>query len=404
MIRRRCSTADAPIGPASEPVVVADPRHRSGADDDPVRDLDEDRYERSTVVIYGNVAAASHGESVRNEALGDGNAAQAFQAFNLKKAPVTYVPEPGAPGGIASTLQLRVDGVGWSEAPELYGRPPDARIYVSRRDAAQVTSVRAGDGGHGARLPTGRNNVTADYRVGLGPDGNVDAGSLRTLLKKPLGLKRVKNPAAASGGANPESPTAMKQNAPGTVRTFGRIVSIRDFEDAAREYVGIAKARATLAWDDEARIVRLVVAGDAGADVDVTASGLLADLDARRDAHQPLDVTSFTRRPIIVRLTITVDDAHVRHVVRQHADAALRDLFAFDALELGEAVSLSDVHRAVQNVEGVVSVDVDDFRFQDEAVGTAKPRLLVRPEELVWVDDPEDLRVSVVGDPAGGAS
>ena len=161
------------------------------------------RYERSSVVIYGNVAAASHGESVHGEVLGDGDAARGFQSFALKKQPVTYVPEPGAPGGVASTLQLRVDGVRWAEVPELYGQPPDARVHVARRDAVQETTVRAGDGDHGARVPSGRNNVTADYRVGLGPDGNVRAGSLRTLLKKPLGLKRVTNPAAAAGGGEP---------------------------------------------------------------------------------------------------------------------------------------------------------------------------------------------------------
>jgi len=214
------------IGPGSEIVVVAtvdtdDERTTIG-----LASLMDGRYERASVVIYGNVAAASHGESVRNEILGDGDASAEFQSFTVKKHPITFVPQAGAPGGVASTLAVRVDGVRWTEVPELYRQPPDARVYVARRDADQVSTVRAGDGRRGARLTTGRGNVTADYRVGLGPDGNIDAGSLRTLLTKPLGLKRATNPAAAAGGTDAEDPAAVKRTAPGTVRTFGRIVSI----------------------------------------------------------------------------------------------------------------------------------------------------------------------------------
>jgi predicted phage baseplate assembly protein len=389
-----------PLGPGSETVVVA---VIDGEERTTIRFATAmaGRYERSSVVIYGNVASASHGESVRGEILGDGDASAEFQSFAPKKNPITFVPAPGAPGGVTSTLRVSVDGVRWTEVDELYGQPPDARVYVSRRDAAQATRVLGGDGRHGARLSSGRGNVTADYRVGLGPDGNVDAGSLRTLLKKPLGLKRVANPAAAAGGAEAEDPTAVKKNAPGTVRTFGRVVSIRDFEDAAREYVGVAKARASFVWDGEGRIVNLVVAGDDGATIDIAGSGLLADLDVRRDPHQPLVVRNFQRRPVVVRLSVAVDDRYVALTVRRAADAALRGLLAFDALELGEAVHLSDIHRAIQHVEGVVAVDVDEFRFTTQPVGTLEPRLLVAPHELVWVADPDDLEVTDAGGPAG---
>ena len=104
--------------------------------------------------------------------------------------------------------------------------------------------VGFGDGVTGARLPTGRGNVIASYRQGLGATGNVDAQSLKTLLQPVLGVREVTNPAAAFGGVEAESLANIRENAPNTVRTFDRIVSIRDFEDAAREFAGIAKAKA----------------------------------------------------------------------------------------------------------------------------------------------------------------
>ena len=399
MAGTRIDDQDRPIGPGSESVVVA--TVDTGSERTTIRfgSTMDGRYERSSVVIHGNVATASHGESVRGEPLGDGDAGVELQSFELKKKPLTYVPQPGAHGGVASTLQLRVDGVRWTEVGELYGQAADARVFVSRRDADQTTRVQTGDGRNGSSVPTGRNNVTADYRVGLGPEGNVGGGSLRTLLMKPLGLRRVLNPGAAAGGANREDPAAVKQNAPGTVRTFGRIVSIRDFEDAAREYVGVSKARASFVWDGESRVIDLVVAGDDGAPVDIVASGLRADLDARRDPHQPLVVRNFEPRPIIVRLSIVVDAALVPEVVRQHADDALRALLAFGRLDLGEAVSLSDVHRDVQRgrrrrLRGCGRVP---FQATEDAGDRRRPRLLVAPHQLVSVADPGDLVVTVSG-------
>src|SRR5262249_23492047 len=44
---------------------------------------------RGSVVVHGNVAAASHGETV-SQILGAGNASLAFQHFELKQLPLTY--------------------------------------------------------------------------------------------------------------------------------------------------------------------------------------------------------------------------------------------------------------------------------------------------------------------------
>src|SRR5215210_106896 len=152
-------------------------------------------------------------------------------------------------------------------------------------------TVRFGNGIDGARLPTGRNNVVATYRQGLGRDGNVGPNTLTTLLDRPVGLKSVTNPTEARGGADPESLDEARTNAPNTVRTFGRVVSLRDFEDAAREFAGVAKARANLEWDGLEQVVRLIVAGDKGAAVTgETKKNLVKDLNSRRDANRKLVV------------------------------------------------------------------------------------------------------------------
>ena len=153
--------------------------------------------------MRGNVAKATHGETVKNEVLGNGDASTRLQKFQLKKSPVTFVSQPGAPNGVEDTLQIRVDGVLWTKVTTLLGAASDARVYTtSVSDDGKMTAQFGGE--PGARLPSGRNNIVAQYRQGLGPDGNVGAGVITTLLDRPAGLKAVLNPEAASGGAAQE--------------------------------------------------------------------------------------------------------------------------------------------------------------------------------------------------------
>src|SRR5207247_308265 len=130
--------------------------------------------------------------------------------------------------GVASTLEVRVGGVLWNEVPSLYGAASDQPVYTTRIDNDANMQLTFGDGVQGARLPTGTVNVTARYRSGIGPDGEVDAGTLTMLRAMPLGLRGVTNPVPASGAEGPEKLADARRNAPLTLLTFERVVSLLD--------------------------------------------------------------------------------------------------------------------------------------------------------------------------------
>ncbi len=347
-------------------------------------------YPLATVTIYANVLYATHGETT-TEVLGGGDAATPFETFTLKKAPVTYVPQAGAPNGAASTLQVRVNDVLWDEVVSFYGRVPVEAIYTTQVVEGKRV-VRGGDGQTGQRFPTGRNNVSATYRVGIGEVGNVKAGVLTTLLDRPAGVKKVLNPLAAEGGADPEAPDEVRANAPNTVRTFGRIVSLRDFEDSARQYAGIAKARAEQVWNGEEQVVRLTVARDGGDPMSVPGTlynELLADLDSRRDPNRAMELQDYTQRPISLNAKIYIDvPKYLPDVVYAAALEVITGLFAFDNLNLGQTVYLAEVMATLQRVDGVVAVDVDQFMFKGDApdVLDAAPAY---SNELIALADPD---------------
>jgi hypothetical protein len=328
--------------------------------------------DQKTAIAYGNVVKATHGETIADEILGNGDASISFQSFQLAKAPVTHVRTPGAHNGVASTLELHVDNILWHEMPTLYGHGARERIFTTSRDNSEMMTVIAGDGVTGARFTTGKADIVAKYRQGLGVAGNVAAGSLRNPLDRPTGLKSIVNLIAAQGGADAETLDQVRTNAPNTVRTFGRVVSLRDFEDAAREFPGIARALATWVWDGEEQAVRLTVAGDDGAVVsDQLLADLTTDLDARRDPNRKLAIEKHRNVPVRVEAAILVNPDFISGLVQAAVAAALADHFAFANNTLGQAVHLSSVYTAIQNVEGIVAADVNTLQFKYSADQTS---------------------------------
>jgi predicted phage baseplate assembly protein len=335
-------------------------------------------YLRKTVTLNANVARATHGETKR-EVLGSGKGAQAFQKFVLKQAPLTYVSAP-TPAGVASTLQLRVNDVLWDESPTLYRRPPSARIFVTRRDDDGKTTAQFGDGITGARLPSGIENVSATYRVGLGLAGMVKAKQISVLLSRPLGLKEVENPLPASGGGDPENRDQARENAPVTVLTLDRIVSLQDFEDYVRSYPGIGKAQASSLWQGENKIVHLTIAGADGNPVSTISDlykNLKGSIDSARAPGPPVEVGSFIPLSFNIQAKLSITRGYLGEKVRAAVSEALIAAFSFHSRSFGQAVTKGELYRVIQTVDGVEAVDLD-YLYLSPSNATLENRLPVR--------------------------
>ncbi len=315
-------------------------------------------YLRQTVAINANVAPATHGETV-TELLGNGNGAQSNQRFTLKRPPLTYTASP-TPSGSASTLQLRVNNLLWGEAPSLYSLGPKDQQYIVRIDDNASATVLFGDGLKGARLPSGVNNVVATYRSGIGLAGEVEAGSLTILQSKPLGVRSVTNPLAASGAADPEKMADARGHAPLTVRTLDRIVSVDDYQDFASAFAGIGKAQAIDLWSGEHHLVFITIAGADG--LPITDQKFLdnfnAALNAARDPAQLVKVDTFDQLLFDLSASVAVDSRYITKDVFTAIQTALVDAFSFARRGFGQSVSAAEIMTVIQNVPGVVFTDL----------------------------------------------
>ena len=328
----------------------------------------QNRFVRRRLTICANLAFATHGES-KVDVLGSGDSSQTFQRFDLKQSPLTFVPS-GSGAGVTSTLDIHVIGVRWHEVPTFYGRGPREHVFLTHISDEGKVSVEFGDGVTGARLPSGFENVTAIYRVGIGLGGRVRAGQLSLLQTRPLGVKNVSNPVPATGGADPELLVQARRNAPLTVVTFGRVVSLTDFETYAAAFAGIAKARAAWLWDGSRRIVHVTVGADGGAAVNAGTAlkNLSSSIASASDGRQPFLVQSFEELPFNVNARLYRDPDYEWTAVKAAAVAALGSDFAFDAREFAAPLTESEVMATLQSVPGVLGVKLVGLSFEGSAV------------------------------------
>jgi predicted phage baseplate assembly protein len=372
---------------------VSDPARMRVVLEQPLQNL----YDPDQVVLYGNVARATHGETVE-EILGSGDASRRNQRFALSGIPLTYLPAAN-PRGVASTLEVRVHGVLWREVASLLEAGARSRVYIVRQDETSRTEIVFGDGVRGARLPSGQENVVARYRVGTGRAGNVPAGSLLLIPSRPLGVRAVTNPLPAVGGAEPDTLAQARDSATATVLVMDRLVAAQDYEDFARAYAGIDKAAATMLVGARGRLVHLTVAaagGDPVPEASALHQGLRAAIDALSDHRDRVQIDSYAPLGfrIVARLRVHVDHSFAR--VALDAVAALRAAFAFDSRTFGQSVAASEVIGVIQSVPGVEAVDMDALYREIDAPSGSPPDPAGQPSALLealparyeWVTGP----------------
>lgn len=221
-------------------------------------------------------------------------------------------------------------------------------------------TVQFGDGVNAARLPTGVENIRAEYRTGLGQRGNVASGQINQLLGAPLGVKKVINPLAARGGADPESRDLAQLHAPLAVTAMDRLVSVQDYEDFARTYAGIGKASASL-------LQGLVLVTIAGLDPDPLEqdnplfSNLMQAFGIFGDPSQQFSLRNREASLLILSAKVKIKPRYEWDKVQPKIRAALLERFHYDRQELGMDLLLSDAIAAIQSIDGVLFVDVDKF-------------------------------------------
>jgi len=141
----------------------------------------------------------------------------------------------------------------WREVESFADLPLDDPVYVADRAAGIITFAPAArtNGSNGklgpvhalAAVPQEGREVRLWYRRGGGTAGNVAAKTLTVMRDQIAGLL-VTNPAAATGGGEPETVENALIRGPQELRSLARAVTAHDYQLVAERSRGIARARA----------------------------------------------------------------------------------------------------------------------------------------------------------------
>ncbi len=312
-------------------------------------------FTRGNTLIVGNVVLAGHGEGKGEKVLGSGDATRAGQSFVLAEAGVSFVADPTQSAGVRAAMDLSVAGRKWRQVESFASSGPADPHYTVHMTEAGHLLVTFGDGTKGRRLPTGINNVRAVFRAGTGLGGNLPAGSLVKPARPHRLVDRVRQPLPATGGNDREGAESLRENAPATLLTLERAVSLEDFAWLATGQSSVWQARAFsrpagLGRNDRVEVV-VVPAGGGG--LGTLAAPLAEFLVAHALPGVEVTVLPYVPRTFSLEVLLTVESGRNPDLVTAAVKGALQESFSLRKRKLGQDLFLSEVYRVVEGSAGV---------------------------------------------------
>ena len=303
---------------------------------------------------------ANQGVTITNENIGtsDGTANQQWQLANTSV--------------ITNGITLLINGVTWSEVNYLVDYGTADPVFTTYTNSLGTTYILFGDGVGGA-IPAVGATIYATYRIGGGVVGNVSTGTIKYILTNAVnGLSvlnqdiAVSGDGAASGGADQESTDSIRINAPASVRTLNRAVSLADYATWVTQLSGVAKAIA-IADVYTSVTVSFAPYGDTGVKGDgvtpsTTFNGLKAQVTNYLASKIPANTTVTLQPPFYVpidfNLSVTVNPQYRQTLVQTAVTTALTNLLAFNNVTFNDRVTLQSVLTAIGAVPGVSYVNL----------------------------------------------
>lgn len=275
----------------------------------------------------------------------------------------------------------------WTPVPDLFDSPPTAEHFVAEVDNDGRATLRFGDGQYGRDLG-GSSALRAVYRIGNGRAGNVGAEALShvAVAGGPAAasfVAAVRNPLAGGGGVDVETIEEVRRFAPQAFWAKQlRAVTEADYRVLAEQLPEVASAVASFRWTGSWLTVFVGIDPTDPADLiqqgqglarlsDALAAKVRAALTKLRIAGFDLEIRPPRFVPLEIDLDLCVSREHFRSEVARVVALELsnhvladrrRGFFHPDRFGFGDAVYLSRLYAAIEDVEGVDSVVVRRFR------------------------------------------
>ena len=354
-------------------------------------------WTRGSTVFRLNATVISHGETKAPKTLGSGNGERARQSFAFKVQDVSFTPSSAAEAGVTPDIDVTVDGTKW-----------DYRDYIDpTADGTSSYSTTHNDDGtlqihFRRRLPSGASNVSVTrHRVGVGAEGNAaPAFAIAKPMKKHRNVVEVVQPFALAGGAEQESVSSIRVNAPSRLAANGRAVSLLDCERLCRRHASVWRARAKrIMAPGTANIVQITIVPAGGGPITAGLEADLIDFVARKTLPGVrVKILDYVPLPMRLGATVRVNVArYEKNDVRRQAAAALADAFALERRDLGAPIFIAQVLTVLERIKGVASSVIGEFAIKSGVpertaqIGGSVAAYFPAPDQVAFVASAEDI-------------
>jgi hypothetical protein len=315
---------------------------------------------------------ATQGETVYNEVIGtsNGNSNQSYQLSNSSV--------------INSSVQITINGVVYQRVQYLIDSNSYDPVYTTFTNADGYTYVVFGDSVSG-RIPPNGVTIYATYRIGAGFQGNVASNTINYIINVPnstipVGLTvanqdiTISGDGAATGGSDAESTDSIRINAPLSIRSINRAVSLTDYSALAVQVSGVSKAIATASVYTSVTLY-FAPSGDAGVASDnVTPTTVFNNLSTKIltaiTDRAPANTTITFQPPkyvgVYLIVNVTVLPQYKQSSVLTNVTAALNALLYIDNVVFGDTIAVSDVYSAIASVDGVAFQSINKMVRADQ--------------------------------------
>ena len=264
---------------------------------------------------------------------------------------------------LSGDLVFTIDPVAW----QVVARSPTGQATNWDIAGDNGATIRFGDNVFGAS-PNEQDLFQLTYRTGLGSAGNVAADTITGLDPSTSGvLITVRNPLAATGGADRETPTHIRRNAPQAFQAVQyRAVTAADYEAAAETLTFVEKAATSFRWTGSWMTVFTEIDPEGGSNISVDEEIEVVELLNR---YRLAGYESYAPAPDYVSLDLVIEVCAATGWRNSDVEASVLDVlgsstrpdwatgfFFADRFSFGSPLYRSRLEAAIQGAAGVAGV------------------------------------------------
>lgn len=294
-----------------------------------------------------------------------------------------------------NTMELTVDGVNWILKNTLARSLPTDLHYIIDVGEDKIPYIRFGNSINGAK-PTANKNIVGTYYVtegatsnGISPD-TINILDSNLVLPTPATQIRILNNLQPIGGSDVESLDDIRTNAPLTIRTLERAVTIQDYKDLVIQADGVAKANVVYVAGKD---VDVYIAPNGGG---VASQSLLDDtgdyLDNLKMITTRINMKSAGITPVVVKAVVKARFRADKIQAKLDAENILGTTFSFENQDINGRIAMSDVIAVVDGLQRVDTIDIIGLytlpypfpQGHNTALNWARETLITSNETAQW--------------------